>query len=496
MNILDKTISWFDPQAGLRRTRARRAQEVLLAYEGARSSRRQGGWNPTGTSGNTEMGSAIGRLRDNAEDLARNNAFAQKSVRRWCRRVVGYGITPQADTGSDTVNKTIDQWYAKWARTCCSDQRINFPAAQRMITRTAFTRGECLIQLRDRFTGDGLPVPFQIQVLEPDFLDTNKTEALSNGYIIHGVQFDLIGRITGYWLFGQHPGDPLPTSARGLQSKLVPAEFVIHHVPLERPGDVRGVSRFSAVMNKLRDLDEYADAEIVRKKIEACLALFVSQENPDDPKLGAITDADGRKIETFEPGMVAYGQNGQKPEFFSPTTGGNYAEHKKVELKEITAGLDQPYVVVGNDIGDVNYSSYRGGAVDERDSIDEYRWLWLIPQVLDPIWVKFIDKLFAMGEIPEPNYGVKWNPPPFDLLDRAIEAEADRMELQIGKKTWAQLVGEQGFNPKKQIAEIKEWKPLLDEAGVTYARSTSESNSETSSDGGDNGNSKATPSAD
>ncbi len=452
----------------------------MLSYEGARTGRRLGGWNTSSASGNAEMGPALAKLRNNAENLVENNAYAQKSLRRWCRRVVGYGITPQADTGSDAVNAIIDARWQQWCRQCSSDSRLNFGAVQRQIVRTTYVRGECLVRMWPRPISDGLAVPFQVQAQEPDFLDTDKTQWLGTGAIVHGVQFDLVGRLQGFWLFGQHPGDPIQTTLRGsLTSRFVPVQFVLHHVPLERPGDARGVSRFAPVIAKMRDLDEYADAEIVRKKIEACLAMFVGQaEGIDGGTLGTITDSDGNRIEEMRPGMIAYGQPGQKPEFLSPTSSGDYATHKKVELKEVFAGLDAQYVVNGNDLEAVNYSSFRGGAVDERDAIDEYRWLWFIPQVLDPIYQRFVDTLFATGEIPERNYGVKWNPPPFDMLDRAAEAEADRAELQIGKITWPQLVGNQGQSPQKQVSEIGKWKEALDKAGVTFAKSTSETTSE------------------
>ncbi len=93
--------------------------------------------------------------------------------------------------------------------------------------------------------------------------------------------------------------------------------------------------------------------------------------------------------------------------------------------------------------------------------------------MLDPIWRRFIDKVYAMGRVPDPNYAVSWDPPPFDLLDRAAEAEADRAELQIGKKTWPQLVGETGNDPEAQVSEIEKWKARLDAAGVSFAGSTS-----------------------
>jgi len=66
--------------------------------------------------------------------------------------------------------------------------------------------GECIVRFRQRRPGDGIDVPFQLQVLEPDYLDHNKTLSLDTGTIIEGVQFDKIGRRVAYWMFGNHPG--------------------------------------------------------------------------------------------------------------------------------------------------------------------------------------------------------------------------------------------------------------------------------------------------
>jgi capsid protein len=172
--------------------------------------------------------------------------------------------------------------------------------------------------------------------------------------------------------------------------------------------------------------------------------------------------------------MIMYGAPGAGVEFFSPPSSGDYAEHKKTELREVAVGLDIPYVVLDDNLEAVNYSSYRGGSLAFRDAVDEYRSNWLIPQVLDPIWRRFIDKLYALGKLSAPSYGVVWDPPPFDLLDREAEAKADRLELQIGKTTWPQLVAKTGKDPEAQAKEIAVWKDRLDEAGVSFASTTSD----------------------
>lgn len=481
LNALDKIIGWLSPAAGLRRARARAAAQVILGYEGVRSDRRQGGWNTTGASGNAEIGSSVAKLRDNARDLTRNNPYARRAVREWSKRVVGTGINPRPNTGNDKLNARITELWDQWSAQCMSDRRLPFSAVQKLLVSSTFVSGEALVRIWDRRASDGLAVPFQLQVLESDHLDTGKTGTTDTGYIIHGVQFNRLGRIEGYWLFGQHPGDVVSTNTRGLNSKFIPADSVLHHVEVDRPGDVRGVSRFAAVMAKLRDLDEMADAVVVRKKIEACLTAFISQpDGIDGPTAGSVaTDSSGNKIETFRPGMVMYGTPGTSAEFFAPTSNSDYSAYKKTELREVAVGLDIPYILLDDNMEAVNYSSFRGGLLAYKDAVEEYRWNWFIPQVLDPIWRKFIDTLIALGELPstaDPQlYAHAWDEPPFDLLDRAAEAEADRAELQIGKKTWPQLVGERGLDPEAQVAEISKWKPRLEEAGVTFAGSLSES---------------------
>lgn len=467
-NWLDRAISYVSPVAGAKRAAAR----ALLSYDGVRSERRQGGWITTGTSGNAEIGPALAKLRENARDMDRNNAYAKKAKRRRSKRVVGYGITPQPESGSDELDKLITGYWNRWSRQCCSDQRFNFAAVQQLVVETEFVSGECLVRLWDRRTSDGLAVPFQIQILEPDFLDTSKTGPLVDGgsYVIQGVQFSAIGRVEGYWLFGQHPGEVTVTSKRAYTSAFVPADLILHHACLERPGDVRAVPRMTPVISKLRDIAEYADADIVRKKIAACAVMaFETPEGMDGATAGAVaTDAAGDRIEEFRPGMTLYGPPGSKPSFFSASDSGDFAAHKKCELREIAAGLDIPYVVLNEDLSDVNYSSFRGGAIDEKNGVEQYVWNWFVPQVLDPIWMKFCQTLYLMGAIPSADVPVKWNPPTFDVLDRLEEAKADEKELGIGKVTWAQMVGNQGLDPEEQLTAIESLKDRLADAGVTF----------------------------
>jgi hypothetical protein len=77
-----------------------------------------------------------------------------------------------------------------------------------------------------------------------------------------------------------------------------------------RPGQARGVPWFAPVMLKLRDLDAYDEAELVRKR-EACLAAFVTGVQDEETLGKSRTEVDGTRIETFEPGMIEYLEPGR-----------------------------------------------------------------------------------------------------------------------------------------------------------------------------------------
>ncbi len=472
---LDRVISWISPRAGLARARARAAEQALLAYEGANAGRHTAGWVAGGTSANSEVGSALHKLRTRSRDLVRNNPYAERAMAELVHQAIGTGISARTQSSSDAINRQGDEAWAAWSEECDADGQLDFSGMQELVARTVFESGECLIRRRPRFTSDGLHVPLQLQVMEPDYLDLGKTGRTETGYIIQGVEFDLVGRRIAYWIFPEHPGDVISTSMFGnIASRRVPAAEIVHVYRKKRPGQVRGVPLLAPVMLALRDLDEYQDAERVRKKIEACLAMFVEQpEGVEGMTLGATTPdsgGSGQRVEEFRPGMVVYGKAGEKAEFFAPTGAGGYGEYVKQNERVIATGIGLTYEQLTGDLSNVNYSSYRAGLLSFRAGIESFRWLCLIPGFLRPVRQWFIDLAYAAGRIPAVEYATVWTPPAFGSVDPLKDAEAVQTDLQTGRMTWPQAISEYGYDPRAQIAEIEQWKDRLAKAGVTFAK--------------------------
>ena len=352
MNWLDHTIGALAPAVALRRLRQRQALQLMQrAYEGAKAGRRTDGWVTAGNGANAEIAPARARIRDRSRDLVRNNPYAAKAVNALVSNLVGTGIVPRARAKRTATAKAADQLWLQFAASCDAEGLTDFGGLQALIVRSLVESGEVLVRFRERRVEDGLAVPLQLQLLEPDHLDSSKTEELSNGgYILQGIEFDALGRRRAYWLFPSHPGE---NRGRALVSRPVPARQVLHLFERLRPGQVRGVSWFAPVILKLRDLDDYDDAELMRKKIEACFAAFVTGAQ-DEETLGRPSSIhSGDRVESFEPGMIEYLEPGKDVKFASPSANGGYAEYMRLQLHAVAAGVGLTYELLTGDLSQV-----------------------------------------------------------------------------------------------------------------------------------------------
>lgn len=482
-NFIEKAIGALSPQWALQRSRARlvlghtEKYAEKFKYEGARSDRRTDGWYAGSSDANVELMGSLLKLRDRSRDLVRNNPYAAKAIEELVGNTVGTGIVPQSDTGNAELDKIIDNEWLYFADQCDTPQRLDFYGMQSLIMRTIAESGESLVRFRPRLPSDKLRVPLQLQLLESDFLDQSRTMGVVNGHVMQGVQFDLIGRRMAYWLFSQHPGSLLILNPRGaIQSQPVPAEEVMHSYRVLRPGQVRGVPFLAPVMLALRDLDDYKDAERVRKKIEACLAAFVTQPEPQNPTIGntSIDPVSGQRVESFSPGMIAYMAPGSEVKTNDPKPAGGYREYTTSELQSIAAGLSVPYENLAQDLSLTTFSSYRAGQLGFRNTVECYRWLTLVPMFCMPVRRRFIDTLILTGAIPAKAaqdktislYGTSWTAPKWESVDPVKDAEATLRRIRTGTENLFDAMTSAGVDPRTQLRKIAQINEELDVLGI------------------------------
>src|SRR5690348_16186506 len=114
MNVLDRLVSVFAPEAGLRRVWARNMLDRQRNYAAAESGRRNKGWKGRSTSANVEVASGLHRLRDRAREFARDNWAAQRILDVLSAHVVGTGISIVPNTGSDPADRRFREAWEEW----------------------------------------------------------------------------------------------------------------------------------------------------------------------------------------------------------------------------------------------------------------------------------------------------------------------------------------------------------------------------------------------
>jgi lambda family phage portal protein len=468
VNVLDRLIAWMAPQWGANRARARLA---VRHFEAASVGRRTDGWHRLGTDANAAAAGALGLLRAQARDLVRNNPWARKGLRRIVTGTVGWGIKPKA-TGRGA--ELVQQRWREWAETtqCDAAGRLTMYGLQALVMRAVARDGECLIRRRWRLPTDGLAVPLQLQVLEPDFLDAARDGMMgeAGGPIVQGVEFDAIGRRAAYWLFDRHPGSTgaFGTGAKNIGfSRRIPAAEILHVFELERPGQVRGTSWFASVDVRLHELDGFEDATVVKQRIAASMAAFVTDLGDGGGPIaqGGIDSATSQPTDIIEPGAIISLPIGKQVTVTNPPQASDYQSFTACSLRAIAAGIGVTYEGLTGDYSQTNYSSGRLGQLGAQADIHDWRWNVLIPQFCAPAWDWMLQAMILAGADVE-NAPAKWAPPPAQLLDPDKEGKANAQLVRSGQMTWPQMVREQGEDPDEQLDEIEAFNKDLDRRGI------------------------------
>lgn len=437
-------------------------------YDGAAKTKRTSRWIAPATSANSETSMSLVTLRNRSRDLRRNNPYAARAVQGITSNVIGHGIETQfrgdeLDLGKQSPVEVL------WEQWTCSkdfdyDGRHDIYGLQRLIMDAVVESGEVIVRKRYKA---GLNFPLQYQVLESDFLDITKNypSDKTGTHTIQGIEFDGQGKRVAYHLYEAHPGgydNQLFSST--LKSNRVPANEVFHIFRMERPGQARGVPWLAPVVIRLKDLDDYEDAQLMRQKIAACFTAFVrdiSAEQVDPDEKPEANDL----AEKLEPGIIEHLPNGKMIEFTNPPTVSNFAEYKNATLHGIAAGVGVTFEVLSGDLSQVNFSSARMGWLEFQRNIDSWRSGIIVPHFLDPIVEDFRNVLSIQG-MDTSKLKAQHVSPKREMIDPTKEIPATIEAIRGGLTTWSDEIMAIGKDPGAHFQQYKKDMDLLDQLGI------------------------------
>ncbi|MCA3365985.1 MAG: phage portal protein, partial [Roseomonas sp.] len=304
-------------------------------------------------------------------------------------------------------------------------------------------------------------------------LDTARNGVVNGAPTIQGIALGSAGEPIGYWLFPTHPGAWMLPSAR-LASNFIPARDVLHVFRKRRPGQLRDVSWLAPVLLRLRDLGDYEAALLMKAKIEACLAAVVTDDGeetltkPGDANPGLLRDAQGRAVESFEPGMILYRRGQGDVSVVNPSGGGSHTAFARRSLEAAAVGAGLTYDQVSGDLTQANYSSLRAGKIEFRRLCEQMQYGMLIPMLVRPIAERFHAQGALLGlwadAMPK---GVAHVPPAHEMIDPLKDTTALIAQVRAGFVPQPEAAGAFGYDFRSAVEMIREANAALDAAGIS-----------------------------
>ena len=448
------------------RARASGITEARNAYDAAKRSRRTQYWRRAGDDANSVIATSNAALRFVSRDMVRNSPYARRIKQAIVTNVVGAGILPQikrvkGQRQQARIEELVEQHLL--TTDIDADGCHDLYGLQALIMGTVVEAGECLVRRRRRRSTDGYALPFQLQVLEPDFLDDQVDGKLANGNIaVQGIEFDKRGRRVAYWLHKEHPGSAFAVMQK---STRVRSEDIAHIFWKDRPGQARGVTWFHPIIQRLRDFADFIDAQLVRQKIAACFAAFIigSDDEPEDEG-----DGDTRyPVEAFEPGMIERLDAGESVEFSTPPGVTDFDGYTVTTMHEIATGVGVPYSVVTGDLRRANFASGRLGWLEFQRNIEQWRKLMIMPMGLHKIGGWFREAVQLQTGYFGP-LQVAWVAPRREMINPKEEISADSQEVRAGFVSRSHQIRKRGGDPLEVEREIAEENKRADEAGFKF----------------------------
>jgi lambda family phage portal protein len=437
---------------------------VTNAFDGLSTSRRGRGWQPENAAINALLTAHGEELRMKSRDAVRRNAWATNAVDSFVGNAIGTGIVPQSKHPDPKTRERIHRLWLRWTDESDADGMTDFYGQQSLACRGSIEAGEMLARRRFRRPSDGLSVPLQIQLLEPEHLPFTMNEDREGGVKIRGgIEFSPIGKRNAYHLYRDHPNDILNTN--GLLTTRISASEVSHLYKPLRAGQHRGQPWLTPVLGLLYDLEKYESAELMRKQMAAMMAFFITKLDPNGAGLfGDELDTDGTPMQGIEPGSVITLDPNEDVKISEPAdVGGSFESFLKFNLRKFAAGLGITYEQATGDLAGVTYSSIRAGLLEFRRRVEQFQHQVMVFQFCRPIWRPWIEQAVLVNALdavdyaarPEAYLDVDWCPQAWPWVDPLKDIEAEVLAVDNLLKSRTESIKETGRDAEDVDAEIE-----------------------------------------
>lgn len=475
------------------------------------SSRELRRWTPPTQSADLAILSERESVAGRAQDIARNDGYAESGIEGRVDNIVGSGLRlsskpdwqylGQSPEWADSWGRRVEMLWRAWADdpTCWLDveRKSNFGGLCNIAIRHVETDGDALAILRWKPSTGRYAT--RVQLVDPSRL-TNPNFAMDDDRLRGGVEIDRDGAPVAYHFQSVHPRDVGLASIWAKWERLAAETpwgrpIVVHHYRKRRAGQHRGVSILAPVLKALKMMGLLKEHELQAHNINAMFSAYISSPfdaanleqrmmdrdewaryqserkafhaaNPDRYQLN------GARIPALLPGeelrFVSTDRNGDSLDAFA-----------RLILRMIAAGTGTTYEQLSQDWSQVNYSSARAAIIEVWRRLRAARAQFVMG-FCAPIFMAWLEEAIDRGDIDLPTGApdfydpyaraaysrAYWIGPGMGWVDPTKEAEAAQMRVDSGFSTLEIECAEQGLNYEDVIAQRAIEKKALAAAGL------------------------------
>lgn len=462
------------------------------------------GWVTSDGSADADTLADLPKLREQSRDLIRNEALPAGAINTVVTAVVGTGVVPQSRIDYEFLGineEQAAQWerraeriFAHWAEStaCDAEGRLNFWKMQDLVQRSKLESGDVFAVRRY------LPAPNRLvatswQVIEADRVSTpsDKVSVLQDR-IRAGIETDTSGKPAACYIAQRHPGE-LCTLLSTDYTRIpfydpAGAPMVLHIARRLRPSQTRGVPYLAPVIELLKQLGRYTEAEVTAAVISGMFSVFVKtpaagtagspiqsmQFNGGLPGVvGSQPLPQGNKVSKLQSGIIMDllpGEEIQIAEAKRPSTA--FDPFVLALLRQIGAALEIPFEILIRHFT-ASYSASRAALLEawrfflrERDA--------LVSDFCRPVWEAVITEAIAAGLLDAPEFftdplkreaylAADWVGQSAPQIDPVKEANAAKLWNELGVLSLQDISAAQGRDFDRTIRQIAKERRLKQE---------------------------------
>ena len=437
-------------------------------------------WRPKHFSAKSDIDMNLATLRNRASDLVYNSPLGSAAVKTQLTGVINSGLKLFPRIKADDLgmspeqarewNRKTKQEFELWANDLACDfyGRNNFYELQRIAYLNELSDGDCFCAFRRRIPRGDNPYSLKIQLIEAQRVSN------PNGYsigveslgkkkgsrIVNGIEVDKSGILQAVWVSNRIWNEPTTINPElswqrvKLTGEKSGTRNILHLCYDTRIEQFRGEPYLSPVIETIKNVSRYADAELTSAIIKAFFALFFEQPdgNFDINQIGLTTDKNEPCLDVnefkAENGMgIALPRGVTVKAIDNSNAQSTFESFTSQFVTQIASALNLPAEILLKRFQS-SYSASKAAMLQAQEEFRQRRMAF-IQDFCAPIYENFLTEAIALGRIDAPGFfddavkrrqwsAADWRTETSHLLDPMKEISAAKLRLELGLSTHEQ----------------------------------------------------------